>query len=530
MKTATALVMILALSAIPVYSEAAEPPPPVPDEERPEVLTRGPVHEAFAGPVDLQVQRGIVAPTEPPPDIVEQPPAERPADRRYVWVPGYWAWDLERNTYIWVSGCWRATPPNTYWVPGYWSRTEGGWEWVTGFWAPVASAKHIEYLPAPPPIDDVMPPGPPPTPENIWVPPCWHWYHGGYVWRPGYWVVAHPDWIWVPSHYVWTPRGYVFVLGHWDYVLARRGVLFAPIYFPSPFYVRAGFSYSLSIVVDTGMLQFSWFTYPRYSHFYFGDYYDSIYIGFGIFPRYECGRYYTWYDPIYEHDRWRHRRTVPDWESRQRHEYDRRRADSNLRPPRTYREMEVRQAKMPKSKRSSTRIAVPISSFAADERTSLKFEKGRTDARENVSRQATSVQKFGEERRRWESASEGSQPVRSTTEREPGVTPRTERVEPVSPTQADRGRQSPSSGQRQREPAAPSSDRNASYVPPGDVNPSTPERVTIPTPPISNRQRGPGIFREGPPSRPADERRTDVTRTPGSSQTQRDYNSQRERR
>ena len=34
-----------------------------------------------------------------------------------------------------------------------------------------------------------------------------------------------------------------------------------------------------SIVVDIGNLQFGLFTRPRYSHYYFGDYYDNVYIG-----------------------------------------------------------------------------------------------------------------------------------------------------------------------------------------------------------------------------------------------------------
>jgi DNA-binding NtrC family response regulator len=65
--------------------------------------------------------------------------------------------------------------------------------------------------------------------------------------------MAQADWVWVPSHYVWATRGYVFVPGHWDYSLARRGVLFAPVYFPRPVYELAGFSYALSVVVDIAM-------------------------------------------------------------------------------------------------------------------------------------------------------------------------------------------------------------------------------------------------------------------------------------
>jgi len=121
------MVIMLTTWSFPLYG-AADEPPPVPAQEQPEVLTSGPVHEAFAEPVNLQVQGGLVAPIEPPANIVEYPPAERPAGSQYVWVPGYWAWDNDRHDYIWVSACWRAVPPNRYWVPGYWSRAANGWE------------------------------------------------------------------------------------------------------------------------------------------------------------------------------------------------------------------------------------------------------------------------------------------------------------------------------------------------------------------------------------------------------------------
>jgi hypothetical protein len=57
------IVLLLALAAGPLYGQATEqPPPPTPDQEQPEVLTRGPVHEAFTvrmclGPVHLRTLR-----------------------------------------------------------------------------------------------------------------------------------------------------------------------------------------------------------------------------------------------------------------------------------------------------------------------------------------------------------------------------------------------------------------------------------------------------------------------------------------
>ena len=65
MKTAITIVTMLVLCVYPNYLRAADKPPPVPSEEQPEVLTSGPVHEAFAEPVNLQVQQGLVAPKAP---------------------------------------------------------------------------------------------------------------------------------------------------------------------------------------------------------------------------------------------------------------------------------------------------------------------------------------------------------------------------------------------------------------------------------------------------------------------------------
>jgi len=480
MKTAIVLVITMALAVGPLYGGATEQPPPTPAQEQPEVLTRGPVHEAFAEPVDLQVQAGLVTPSQPPANIGENPPAERPTGGQFVWVPGYWAWDSERNGYIWVSGCWRAAPPNRYWVPGYWAKVPEGWEWVPGFWALVASVQQIEYLPAPPALNDVQPPGSLSSPDNIWVPPCWYWYQGQYIRRPGYWLAAQADWVWVPSHYVWTPRGYVFVAGHWDYSLERRGVLFAPVYFPRHIYERPGFSYSLSIFVDIGMLELNMFTCPRYSHYYFGDYYDDVYISVGIYPRFECERRHTWYDPIYEHDRWRHRVTEPGWEEHERHEYDLRRTDRDLRPPRTYHEMETRQARLPEPQRRSIRMAAPLSTVVADKRSLLKFEQNKTDARQKLSKKATDVRKFSEERSRWESTSAGPKTVQPPMEHKGPMTQ------------------------------------------PREVNLTRPEQVKIPSPPIVGKRGGPGIFGKGPPSRPADEQKTDVKDTHKDKDTHRD--------
>ena len=414
MKTAAAIVLATIMATSGLFGEATGQAPPTPVEEQPEVLTRGPVNEAFAQPVNLEDQQGLETPTAPPADINELPPETTPADPRFTWVPGYWAWDSERNDYIWVSGCWRVGPPGMSWVPGYWAQSPKGWRWVSGFWAAVGN-NEIEYLPAPPATPDIEPPESPPSPDRIWVPPCWYWYRDRYILRDGYWIEAQRDWVWVPSHYVWTPRGYAFSPGHWDYVLDQRGVLFAPVYFPRPLYSRPGFSYSLSIVVDAGNLEFGMFTYPRYCHYYFGDYYDSLYIGIGIYPWYECRWRRHWYDPIYVHEHWRHRRDKTHWDEHQRREYQRRREDKSLRPPRTYREMEARASKMPDPQRRGFEFASPMKRVADGKNANMRFLKADPQRYRQITRHADDVRKYGEERRQWESRGHGGKQDRRET-------------------------------------------------------------------------------------------------------------------
>lgn len=495
----------------------ADDPPPLPSQEQPEVLTRGPVHEAFAEPVTLQAQAGLIVTNQPPANIEEIPPADRPQGDRFVWVPGYWSWDSDRSDFIWVSACWRVGPPNTYWVPGYWARVtevqavSGGgvdvrvggvgvhvggaarpvetsrWEWVSGFWAPAAeAAQEIEYLPAPPAPIDLEPPGPPPAADNMWVPGCWYWQETQYIRRPGYWMQQQPNWVWEPSHYRWTPRGYVFEAGHWDYALDRRGVLFAPVYIPRSLYGRAGYSYSPTIAIDVGVLSANLFIYPRYSHYYFGDYYDDAYVTAGIYPQFESSRIHTFYDPIYTYDRWHYGKADKQWDERQRHDYDSRRADKNLRPARTYREMEARVAKMPEAQRRTFELAKPIQIIAASKASPLKFEQIKPDDRQKIAKQAVEVHKFRDERVKWESTG-------STNPKE--VRPPAEHKDPVKPP-ADH-----------KDPVVtPPAGHAPVVVPPRDVNVTKPERVKIPVPPpVTGKPGAPGDVEKGPPPTPIDE-------------------------
>ncbi len=556
---AIALVAVLSsgghLAAQDAAGTGSYTPPAVPAQEQPEVLSRGPVHEAFAEPVNMQLQTGLVAPQQPPPNIEEIPPAERPQGSQYIWIPGYWSWDADRTGYIWVSACWRAAPPKMSWVPGYWAQTPGGWEWVAGYWAP-AGVQNIEYLPAPPAIEDLEPAGIQTSPDTIWVPPCMYWIHGQYVRRAGYWLAAKPDWVWVPAHYVMTPRGYIFAEGHWDYSLDRRGVLFAPVYFPGSVYRRTAFTFSPNVVIDVGLLRVSLFAYPRYSHYYFGDYYDDAYLRIGIFPWFESRRRHIWYDPVYEHDRWRHQRSEPRWEARERDDYNRRRADINLRPAHTFREQESRLSRLPEPQRRAFQVAQPIGIAVTRQKASMKFEQIDTGARQKISKQAVDVRTFREERAHWEApatgidrtghpggehkpavmpaterrqviqptgehkpsvipAPEHRQTVQPIKERKPSVTPPSEYRRTIQPVEEHRETVMPTTQLKQPfRPAgtggstvsSPNSHRETTFTPPRETQTRQAERIQIPASPVTGNSGKQGFFQKGPPGQPADEK------------------------
>ena len=340
--------------------------------------------------------------------------------------------------------------------------------------------------------------------------------YGQYVRRPGYWIGGQADWVWAPSHYVWTPRGYVFASGHWDYTLGRRGVLFAPVYFPNRSYLRAGYSLALSIAVNIGNLQFGLFTRPQYSHYYFGDYYDSAYIGIGIFPWYQVEQRHTWYDPIYVHDRWRHRRNEPQWAQHQRQEYDRRRDNRALRPPRTYREMERRVTRMPASQRRNFEIAAPVTRVAARKATGFTFEKTKPEVRPQLWKHTGDVRKFAQERNRWESQGPtpgairpamGRRPSADYKETVPSINRRKGETRPPdsmesAPAERPGRSQGPGSSWKGSS-ASPGQQRQAKNWPRQSEHYQS-DKVNVRTPPVVGRQ-GDSVSRKGLPSQPAEE-------------------------
>jgi hypothetical protein len=479
---------VLAAPRSEALAQDVAQPPAVPAAELPagsEVLTGGPVHEAFAKPVTMEAQVPVIVPTPPSENVQELPPGERPDGAGIVWVPGYWAWDASRNDYIWVSGCWRNAPPNTYWVPGHWLQAGNGWEWVGGFWKPITSQpqQEIEYLPAPPTPIEVEAPGAPPLPDQIWVPGCWYWEQGQYVRRHGYWLTPQVGWVWVPSHFVWTPRGYIFAQGHWDHDMDNRGVLFCPAYFPAAVRVGVGFIFSPEVCVDLGMLRLNLFVYPQYRHYYFGDYYDDAFARIGILPWFKCQTVHTWYDPLFVYDRWSFRQSDPHWAANQAHEYQLRRSHPDLRPARTFTEYRTQIARLPENRRPARPLAESVKTYAVSQHTPIKFERINAVERQQIATKAADVHSLREQRNQWEAP-----PVQRATALAPAGSQRAEELaRTTAPAKQTRPAQAPA--------AAPAR----------QVRVTQPERVTVPTLPRTPQTTESRFIPKQPPSHPVQE-------------------------
>ncbi len=273
---------------IPLFPPGAPQPEPQPEAlpEGTEVLARGPVHEAFAATTEAPGP-APVAEKQPPEPIEELPPDQKPDGENVQWIPGYWHWDDDKDEYIWVSGFWRDPPPGRLWVPGSWREVRGGWQWASGFWQTPSVEQpqqpEIQYLPEPLASLEVGPSTAAPTATSFYVPGSWVW-RNKYVWRPGVWVEYRANWVWVPAHFCRTPVGWVFIDGYWDYTLAHRGVLYAPVTFTRAVYTRRGFVYTPLYVVSEPALVGALFVRTGRGHYYFGDYFENRYVTSGYRP------------------------------------------------------------------------------------------------------------------------------------------------------------------------------------------------------------------------------------------------------
>jgi hypothetical protein len=284
---------VLLLAAVPANGQEAGGKP-----DDVEVLTRGPVHEAYADPGVTPAEAAPIVPKQPPDPVEEAPPDQKPEGDNVIWIPGYFTWDEDRNDFIWLSGFWRVPPPGRTWVPGSWRQVADGWQWTPGFWA-AAEQDNVQFLPPPPAPLESAPSTPAPSADSFFTPGVWVYRDARYLWRPGVWITYRPGWVWVPAHYVWTPVGWVFVDGYWDYPLRQRGLLFAPVYFAGQPWLRPGWYYTPRYVVYDDFMMGALFLRPRWGGYWFGDYFGAVYErrGFVAWIDIRFGR--GVYDPLF---------------------------------------------------------------------------------------------------------------------------------------------------------------------------------------------------------------------------------------
>ena len=367
-----------------------------------EILTRGPVHEAFAGAVTFDPQPAVLVPKAPPDAIEELPPELKPEGDNAEWIPGYWAWDDKGSDFIWVSGTWRNLPPGRQWIPGYWGQSANAAQWTSGYWAD-SGLTEVEYLPEPPESVESGPNIEAPSENSIWLPGNWVWQQNRYAWRPGFWSGAQPNWIWTPAHYLWAPRGYVFVDGYWDYNIANRGVLFAPVRFNQKVFVQQGFNYSPATVINARGLINHLFLRPNYGHYYYGDYYGANYAASGFYPSHSFYSGRQGYDPIYVQQRWENRR-ISDWERRVQENFERRRNDESTRPPRTFAaQQELVQKGLSEEEKAERVFSSPLKQFAESSLAEpLRFQPVSREDRQRFGHTGVQIRTQREQRQQLE--------------------------------------------------------------------------------------------------------------------------------
>jgi hypothetical protein len=234
---------------------------------------QGPLHDAFAEAVVTNPTPGPIVNREPPKELDEMPPADKPEGEDIQWYGGYWEFDQDREDFTWVSGIYRKPPPARQWMAGHWVKVEAGWQRQRGVWM-VLDLPSLEFVPTAPPEAPVeVAAETAPNDNSVFVPGHFEYKQSQYTWNPGKWIPNYPNWVWIPAHWVWTPCGYVFVPGYWDYLIEARGMLYAPVTV-DPAHLKPGFTFTPSFVVHTTCLLEALFVRPGCGYF-FGSYFKN---------------------------------------------------------------------------------------------------------------------------------------------------------------------------------------------------------------------------------------------------------------
>ncbi|MCP3694659.1 MAG: BcpO-related WXXGXW repeat protein, partial [Planctomycetaceae bacterium] len=398
------LLLGLALAGFTQEETLPSPGTEAAGQEAPEVLTRGPVHEAFAEQINNDPDSGALVPNAPPEPIGEVPPEYKPEGENVLWIPGYWSWDDEREDYVWVSGVWRVPPTDRRWVPGYWHQQgEEGYYWISGFWISTTQDA-VEYQQQPPRSIETGPTSAAPDKNHFWVPGCWN-YNNTYRWRPGYWRPFRADWIWIPAHYVWTPRGSVFVDGYWDYRMPRRGQLFAPVYVRHHRHRHINYRYRPSCVINLGSIGMHLFIRPSYHHYYFGDYYGASYSSRRFYASFNFQSSGFGCDPFLTYYQWHFGRSGVNYTHRLRQSHSYFSRYQNQRPARTLRS----QTNIVINQQNNTHVNINVlgrslHDVARDKRSTQKLVRLANEQRTSHQRDLAEIRDFSQKRREHERA------------------------------------------------------------------------------------------------------------------------------
>jgi hypothetical protein len=169
---------------------------------------------------------------------------------------------------------------------------------------------------------------------------------------------------------VWTPAGYTFVDGYWDYELAHRGVLFAPVTFRRGYH-GWGFAYTPSVVLNTNRLTEFLFVNSPCGCYCFGDYYGANCAQAGIFPWFAFHMSSLGYDPCFAFSSWAHHKDA-GWHEKLIDDFRALRSDVRLRPPHTFDDLA---SQAHRSGAKFELLALPLSKFVARTgSSSMRFE------------------------------------------------------------------------------------------------------------------------------------------------------------
>ncbi|HBE72242.1 MAG TPA: hypothetical protein DDW52_29260 [Planctomycetaceae bacterium] len=277
---------------------------------RTKTLDRVVVHEAFAVAYQDIVSAGPIVPSAPPRPLVEAPPP-RPSGTNVTWIDGYWAWHPERSQYYWVSGLWREIPPGRNWTPGTWGGAPGGFRWYSGFWASGDNGFEL-VVQRPPNSSQLGPDRSPNSSDSFWRPGQQILVSGSFQFQPGFWTKHQRQFIWQPSTYVQRPEGFAKVDGYWDFELATRGVLNAPLSIDTT-EDNSSSSVRLLPLANDASLHLHLFTQPNDGHYYFGNYYSREDQNRSILPWYTAAATQFSLSPMASYYNWKYRQQGIDF-------------------------------------------------------------------------------------------------------------------------------------------------------------------------------------------------------------------------